>query len=60
MEPSTKSVSLDLYPDWQSRVPVHVCTSRLPRAGRDFSITLQKIVDWPVCLKGLASQVVKQ
>ncbi len=57
MEPSTKSVNLDLYPDRQSRVPVHVCTSRLPRAGRYCSIALQKSVDWPVCLKGLASQV---
>ena len=60
MEPSTKSVNLDLYTDRQSRVSVNVCTCRLPRAGRYFSITLQKIVDWPVCLKGLASQVVKQ
>ena len=60
MEPSTKSVNLDLYPERQSRVSVHLCTSRLPRAGRYFSITLQKIIDWPMSLEELASCVVKQ
>src|SRR6202162_5410420 len=33
MEPSTKSVSLDLYPDRQGRVRVRVCRSCLPREG---------------------------
>jgi hypothetical protein len=59
MEPCTKSVNLDLDLDRQCRGPMHGCMSRPPQAGRYSSITLQKIVDWPMSLEELASYVVK-
>jgi hypothetical protein len=60
MEPCTESVNLALDLDRQNQVPLHGCRPPPPEAGWHFSITLQKIIDWPMSLEGLASYVVKQ
>jgi hypothetical protein len=58
MERCTRSVNPDLDLHRQSRVPAHECMSRPARCH--FCITLQKIIDWPMSLEGLASSVVEQ
>jgi hypothetical protein len=60
MEPCTKSVNLALDLDGQNQVPLHGWRLPPPEAGWHFSITLQKIIDWPMSFEGLASYVVKQ